>query len=147
MAYEVSEICLQDVEIETPLVKQILKHTKVAIVPWFCVQDLGMLMQPSWMPIPAQNWAPLVCNVIMTHCNSVRGFVKLPSDISERQIVCRWSYVSNWICSSCYWRTVEAWCTTARLSCCLVAFRRSSLRWHSRSSVRWLNEHGQLFQD
>ena len=88
MAYEVSrDLPLEDVEIETPLVKTILKTLagkKVAIIP-ILLAGLGMVDGILEL-IPAAKIGHVGMYRDHDTLQPVEYFVKLPSDISERQL-------------------------------------------------------------
>ena len=88
MAYEVSrDLPLEDVEIETPLVKTILKTLagkKVAIIP---ILRAGLGMVDGILElIPAAKIGHVGMYRDHDTLQPVEYFVKLPSDISERQL-------------------------------------------------------------
>ena len=88
MAYEVSrDLPLEDVEIETPLVKTILKTLagkKVAIIP---ILRAGLGMVDGILElIPAAKIGHVGMYRNHDTLQPVEYFVKLPSDISERQL-------------------------------------------------------------
>ena len=88
MAYEVSrDLPLEDVEIETPLVKTILKTLagkKVAIIP---ILRAGLGMVDGILElIPAAKIGHVGMYRDHETLQPVEYFVKLPSDISERQL-------------------------------------------------------------
>ena len=88
MAYEVSrDLPLEDVEIETPLVKIILKTLagkKVAIIP---ILRAGLGMVDGILElIPAAKIGHVGMYRDHDTLQPVEYFVKLPSDISERQL-------------------------------------------------------------
>ena len=88
MAYEVSrDLPLEDVEIETPLVKTILKALagkKVAIIP---ILRAGLGMVDGILElIPAAKIGHVGMYRDHDTLQPVEYFVKLPSDISERQL-------------------------------------------------------------
>ena len=88
MAYEVSrDMPLEDVEIETPLVKTVQKQLsgkKVAIVP-ILRAGLGMVDGMLEM-IPAAKVGHIGLYRDHESLEPVEYFVKLPSDIQERQM-------------------------------------------------------------
>ena len=89
MAYEVSrDMPLQDVEIETPLVKTTQKHLagkKVAIIP---ILRAGLGMVDGILDlIPAAKVGHVGMYRDHETLEPVEYFVKLPSDISERQLL------------------------------------------------------------
>ena len=88
MAYEVSrDLPLEDVEIETPLVKTTLKTLagkKVAIIP---ILRAGLGMVDGILElIPAAKIGHVGMHRDHDTLQPVEYFVKLPSDISERQL-------------------------------------------------------------
>lgn len=88
MAYEVSrDLSLEDVEIETPLVKTTLKTLagkKVAIIP---ILRAGLGMVDGILElIPAAKIGHVGMYRDHDTLQPVEYFVKLPSDISERQL-------------------------------------------------------------
>ena len=88
MAYEVSrDLPLEDVEIETPLVKTILKTLagkKVAIIP---ILRAGLGMVDGILELsPAAKIGHVGMYRDHDTLQPVEYFVKLPSDISERQL-------------------------------------------------------------
>lgn len=88
MAYEVSrDLPLEDVEIETPLVKTTLKTLagkKVAIIP---ILRAGLGMVDGILElIPAAKIGHVGMYRDHDTLQPVEYFVKLPSDISERQL-------------------------------------------------------------
>ena len=88
MAYEVSrDLLLEDVEIETPLVKTTLKTLagkKVAIIP---ILRAGLGMVDGILElIPAAKIGHVGMYRDHDTLQPVEYFVKLPSDISERQL-------------------------------------------------------------
>ena len=88
MAYEVSrDLPLEDVEIETPLVKTTLKTLagkKVAIIP---ILRAGLVMVDGILElIPAAKIGHVGMYRDHDTLQPVEYFVKLPSDISERQL-------------------------------------------------------------
>ena len=88
MAYEVSrDLPLEDVEIETPLVKTTLKTLagkKVAIIP---ILRAGLVMVDGTLElIPAAKIGHVGMYRDHDTLQPVEYFVKLPSDISERQL-------------------------------------------------------------
>ena len=88
MAYEVSrDLPLEDVEIETPLVKTILKTLagkKVAIIP---ILRAGLGMVDGILElIPAAKIGHVGMYRDHDTLQPVEYFVKLPSDISDRQL-------------------------------------------------------------
>lgn len=88
MAYEVSrDMPLQDVEIETPLVKSVQKEIsgkKVAIIP---ILRAGLGMVDGMLDlIPAAKVGHVGMYRDHETLEPVEYFVKLPSDISERQL-------------------------------------------------------------
>ena len=88
MAYEVSrDLPLEDVEIETPLVKTILKTLagkKVAIIP---ILRAGLGMVDGILElIPAAKIGHVGMYRDHDTLQPVEYFVRLPSDISERQL-------------------------------------------------------------
>ena len=88
MAYEVSrDLPLEDVEIETPLVKTTLKTLagkKVAIIP---ILRAGLGMVDGILElIPAAKIGHVGMSRDHDTLQPVEYFVKLPSDISERQL-------------------------------------------------------------
>ena len=88
MAYEVSrDLPLEDVEIETPLVKTTLKTLagkKVAIIP---ILRAGLGMVDGILElIPAAKIGHVGMYLDHDTLQPVEYFVKLPSDISERQL-------------------------------------------------------------
>ncbi|ANZ99380.1 MULTISPECIES: uracil phosphoribosyltransferase [Carnobacterium] len=89
MAYEVSrDMPLEDVEIETPLVKSVQKQLsgkKVAIVP-ILRAGLGMVDGMLQM-IPAAKVGHIGLYRDHDSLEPVEYFVKLPSDINERQML------------------------------------------------------------
>ena len=89
MAYEVSrDMPLQDVEIETPLVKSIQKEIagkKVAIIP---ILRAGLGMVDGMLDlIPAAKVGHVGMYRDHETFEPVEYFVKLPSDITERQLL------------------------------------------------------------
>lgn len=89
MAYEVSrDMPLQDVEIETPLVKSIQKEIagkKVAIIP---ILRAGLGMVDGMLDlIPAAKVGHVGMYRDHETFEPVEYFVKLPSDIKERQLL------------------------------------------------------------
>ena len=105
MAYEVSrDLPLEDVEIETPLVKTTLKTLagkKVAIIP---ILRAGLGMVDGILElIPAAKIGHVGMYRDHDTLQPVEYFVKLPSDISERQLfVVDPMLATGGICSSCY---------------------------------------------